>query len=179
MSFDPLFPPSRFETIIINHQRDLRLDKFTSPLGHEHYERKNALVAPSATPLVAIHRAGFVVAPARLRRRGGDHCLNGTACWARRLYLILVEPAGAARRDDEIDLAAAALRADEPAAPRRAPARSAPCRSACSPGSRSTGARQSLHQTRSSRCALAVVPSVAGPDFAFPAFASHIAGHAA
>jgi len=43
-------------------------------------------------------------------------------------------------------------------------ARSAPCRSAWSPGSRSATRRQLLHQTRNSRCALAVVPSVAGPD---------------
>ena len=83
MSFNPLFPPSRFETIIINHCATLRLDKFNSPLGHEHYERKNAFGDASATPLVAIHRAGFDIAPARLHCFGGDHCLNGTACWAR------------------------------------------------------------------------------------------------
>jgi len=39
--------------------------------------------------------------------------------------------------------------------------RSAPCRPACSPGSRATQCRQSLHQTFSSKCALAVLPSVA------------------
>ena len=174
MSLDPLFPPSRFETIIIDHQRDPRLDKFTSPQGHEHYERKNAFVAPSAASLVAIHRAGFVVAPARLRRLGGDHCLNGTACWARRLYLILDEPAGAARRDDEIDLAAAAFRANEPAAP--GTGRSAPCRSACSPGSRSAMRAGSPCTRR----AAAVRPGRAAERrrtrFAFLAAPSHIRG---
>ena len=40
--------------------------------------------------------------------------------------------------------------------------RSAPWRAACSPGSTSTQCRQRLHQVRSSRSALAVLPSVRG-----------------
>jgi len=77
MRLGPLLPPSRFETIIINHLCDPASISSPPPLGHEHYERKNAFGAAAATPLVAIHRAGFVIAPPRLRRPGGDHRVNG------------------------------------------------------------------------------------------------------